>query len=44
LTFAPVGVGVAEPLEPGSTEIEKTRNRRVSFRVHTDATPQDGRR
>jgi outer membrane protein OmpA-like peptidoglycan-associated protein len=43
LTFAPVGVGVAEPLSPGSTEVEKTRNRRVSFRVHTDAS-QDSRR
>jgi OOP family OmpA-OmpF porin len=44
LTFAPVGVGVAEPLSPGSTEVEKTRNRRVSFRVHTDAPLQDSRR
>lgn len=44
LTFTPVGVGVAEPLAAGTTEAEKTQNRRVSFRVHTDATPQDSRR
>jgi OOP family OmpA-OmpF porin len=44
LTFATIGVGVAEPLAPGSTEAEKTQNRRVSFHVHTDQAPQDSTR
>jgi OOP family OmpA-OmpF porin len=44
LTFTPVGVGIAEPLASGSTEVEKTQNRRVSFHVHADAPTQDTRR